>query len=269
MRNQAVALTKMDLSLVVLGEQAMDTFDRLLEHNFMRRKIKMTEPARRKHNDLQVLLQYLILRHRPETGFSGTEIMSFCDDLKNGEPELPVDELSTLLDYLDAALPEKRQYLKKVHIPVVLYVARNAMEMGMAPDSFRLRLDEFFWRLEERQDYMDTYRSGSAKRSNVQPRVRILSEILDGYDAETESMARAEAEAADVDVGAATDVANGNADDTDADSDKADVTVEAHDNTKGRASESDGNVSQKTVSGTNTPKPKAGKSKSKRKPRNK
>jgi hypothetical protein len=205
MRNQAVALTKMDLSLVMLGEQAMDTFDRLCEHNFMKRKIKMTEPARRKHTDIQVLLQYMILRHRPEMGFSGTEIMSFCDDIKNGEPELPADELSTLLDYLDKALPEKRKYLKKVHIPVVLYVAQTAIEMGMPPDSFGRRLDEFFEHLQERQDYMDTYRSGSAKRTNVQPRVRILSEILNGYDAEAERTARAEAEVADGNVGIAAD----------------------------------------------------------------
>jgi hypothetical protein len=193
MRNQAVALTKMDLSLVMLGEQAMDAFDRLCEHNFMKQKIKMTEPARRKHTDLQVLLQYLILRHRPEMGFSGTEIMNFCDDIKNGEPELPVDELTSLLDYLDEALPKKRGYLKKAHIPVVLYVAQAAIDMEMHPDTFGQRLDEFFERLQERQDYTDTYRSGSSKRSNVQPRVRILSEILNGYDAEVDRAARAAA----------------------------------------------------------------------------
>jgi hypothetical protein len=195
MRNQAVALTKMDLSLVVLGEQAMDTFDRLLEHNFMKQKIKLTEPARRKHNDLQVLLQYLILRYRPEMGFSGTEIMSFCDEIKNGEPELPADEISEVLNYLDEALPEKCKYLKKAHIPVTLFVARAAIDMGMPPDSFGRRLDGFFEHLEENTEYVATYSSGSAKRSSVQPRVKILSGILDGYDAEAERAAKAAAEA--------------------------------------------------------------------------
>jgi hypothetical protein len=206
MRNQAVALTKMDLSLVVLGEQAMDTFDRLCEHNFMVQKIKMTEPARRKHTDLQVLLQYLILRYRPEMGFSGTEIMSFCDDIKNSEAELPADGLSVLLDYLDAALPEKRKYLKKAHIPVVLYVAQTAIDMGMPPANFGRRLDEFFEHLDENQEYVATYRSGSSKRTSVQPRVRILGEILNGYDAESEIAAmtstndRTEAEMESVDA---------------------------------------------------------------------
>lgn len=85
MRNQAVSLTKMDLSLVMLGETAMNTFAELCAHSFMQDKIKLTEPARRKHDDLQILLQYIILCQRPECGFSGTEIMSLCDDIKNGE----------------------------------------------------------------------------------------------------------------------------------------------------------------------------------------
>jgi hypothetical protein len=39
MRNQAAPLSKMDLSLVMLGEQAMDTFAELCNHDFMMNKI--------------------------------------------------------------------------------------------------------------------------------------------------------------------------------------------------------------------------------------
>jgi hypothetical protein len=46
-------------------------------------------------------------------GFSGAEIMGYCDDIKSGETDIPSAKLSALLDYLDAAVPEKRQYLKK------------------------------------------------------------------------------------------------------------------------------------------------------------
>jgi len=35
MRNQAVSLSKMDLSLVMLGEEAMNVFAELCDHNFM------------------------------------------------------------------------------------------------------------------------------------------------------------------------------------------------------------------------------------------
>lgn len=180
MRNQAVALSKMNLSLVMLGEEAMDIFAKLCDHAFMREKIKLTAPARRKHDDLSVLLQYLILRAKPDMGFSGAEIMSFCDDIKNSEADIPVDELTALLDYLDEALPEKRAYLKKVHIPVVMYVAQLAKGKGTDAEEFGLRLDTFFERLSEDGVYMAACRSGSAKRASVQTRVQFMSEMLDG-----------------------------------------------------------------------------------------
>jgi hypothetical protein len=180
LRNQAVPLSKMDLSLVMLGERAMNTFTKLCDHDFMQNKIKLTAPARRKHDDLSVLLQYLILRSKPDMGFHGAEIMGYCDDIKNDEAELPGEEVAALLDYLDVALPEKRAYLKKVHIPVVLYVAQLAIEKDIAPEEFGLRLDAFFENLPGDGEYMAACRSGSAKRTNVQTRVQLMSGMLDG-----------------------------------------------------------------------------------------
>ena len=176
MRNQAVALTKIDLSLVMLGEAAMDVFNSLCAHSFMMEKIKLTVPARRKHDDLRILLQYLILRQRPEMGFSGNEIMSFCDDIKNGEAQVDAEGVVEVMDYLDTALPEKRQYLKKLHVPVVMYVAEKAMQEGVSPAEFGERLDAFFETAAENAEYVEACTSGSAKRSNVQTRVRIISE---------------------------------------------------------------------------------------------
>ena len=178
MRNQAAPLSKMDLSLVILGEEAMNSFDKLCNHQFMTEKIKLTQPAVRKHDDLRILLQYLILRDMPDAGFSGTEIMNLCDDIKNGEAEVPLEELTALLDYLNEAVPEKRKYLKKVHIPIVLNAAKAAQEKGMPPEELGARLDAFFEGLEPDGVYMTACQSGSAKRSNVQMRITLMDEML-------------------------------------------------------------------------------------------
>lgn len=182
MRNQAVSLTKMDLSLVMLGEAAMNTFAELCVHSFISTKIKLTEPARRKHVDLQILLQYLLLRQRPESGFSGTEIMSLCDDIKNGEASIDAEDITRVLDYLDEALAEKRQYLKKVHVPIVLHVAQAAMQQGIAAEVFSFMLDEFFEFLPRNLEYASACKSGSAKRSNVQFRIKGMISILDDVE---------------------------------------------------------------------------------------
>lgn len=178
MRNQAVSLSKMDLSLVVLGQKAMDVFAELCGHDFILNKIKMTEPARRKHNDLQVILQYLLLCKRPDAGFSGAEIMTLCDDIKNGEVVISKDEIKNVLDYLSEALPEKRQYLKKVHVPIVLYTAQEAMKQKISAEKFGATLDSFFETLPENVAYMESCKAGSSKRTHVQVRLNEMSSVI-------------------------------------------------------------------------------------------
>ena len=179
MRNQAAALSKMDLSRVLLGEQYLSEFQKLCTHPFLTDKIKLTEPARRKNEDLLVLLQYLLLLKRPDAGFSGVAVMSLCDDINSGEIDLSDANLSLILTYLDDAFTEKRQYFKKAHIPVAMYVANQAIEKGFLADSFAPLLDEFFENLEPDGEYMTACKSGSSKRTNVQARLRIMSEILE------------------------------------------------------------------------------------------
>ena len=185
MRNQAAPLTKMDLSLVMLGETAMDSFDRLCRHPLMTEKIKLTAPAVRKHDDLRILLQYIILRDRPESGFSGTEIMSLCDDIKNNEAEIAVDDIAAILDFLNEALPEKRKYMKKIHVPIVLYTARAAKENRMSAEEFGKRLDRFFEDSDANAVYMESCQSGSAKKSNIKNRITLMSEMLNGDASES------------------------------------------------------------------------------------
>jgi hypothetical protein len=178
MRNQAVSLSKIDLSLVVLGERAMNILAGLCEHDFMLKKIKLTMPARRKHDDLRILLQYIILRLKPDMGFSGTEIMNLCDDIKNEEVAFNPTEIENVLDYLSAAFLEKKNYLKKVHVPIVMYTARAAKEKGMSPEDFHYKLEQFFEHLDSNGEYMSACKSGSAKRASVQLRIKIMGEIL-------------------------------------------------------------------------------------------
>jgi hypothetical protein len=149
-----------------------------MQHAFITKKIKLTQPARLKHEDMQILLQYMILRFKPEMGFSGTDIMNLCDDIKSGEVNIPIPEINSVMDYLNTVFSEKRQYLKKVHVPVVMYTAQAAIEKDIDAKEFGILLDKFFESLDENGEYMLACKSGSAKRTSVQSRVRVMGYVL-------------------------------------------------------------------------------------------
>ncbi|MEG1774428.1 MAG: DUF262 domain-containing protein [Oscillospiraceae bacterium] len=180
MRNQAVALSKMDLSRVMLGEDAMNTLTNLCAHPFFTDKIKLTEPARRKNEDLQMLLQYMIVDKGDQSGLSGKAIMSLCDDIKNGEVALDAGEIKGLMDYLNDAVLEKKQYLKKAQIPIVMSIGAAAKAQGVPATEFGARLDRFFETIQPDGEYMQACKSGSAKKANVQLRMDTMREKVLG-----------------------------------------------------------------------------------------
>jgi hypothetical protein len=186
MRNQAQPLTKMDLSLVQLGDKAMETFNKLLDHNFIKERIKLTTPAKRKHDDLAILLQYMILNSGLDKGFSGKAILDFCELIKSGKIAIPEKELTELMDYLDKTLDGYDKRIKKVHVPVLMAVAQRSKNSGFTPNKFRFRLELFFDLIEGEPEceYMLACKSGSAKKANVQRRIEIMSEVLEGDDPE-------------------------------------------------------------------------------------
>ena len=169
-----VILNKMDLSRVLLGEEAMTKFETWANSDFILNKVKITHPARNKYHDIQVLIEYMMLIKNPNTGFSGAEIMTFCNDTKNGAINISDIDMDAVLNYLDASVSEKKQYLKKVHLPMVLDVAVTVLKNGMAASVFGEKLDKFFEELPCNIEYMTTCQSGSSKAANVKKRLGII-----------------------------------------------------------------------------------------------
>ena len=178
MRNQAAPLTKMDLSPVVLGEEAMRELDELCQHSFFKAKFLPTPSSIRKRDDLKIILQYFILRTGQDAGFSGAEIMSICDDIKNGEVEIGAERVVKILNYLDEAIPQKTAYLRIIHIPSIMFIAQQAKEKGIQPADFGKRLFDFFMTTARDSEFTAACQQGSAKKTNVQTRVRLMNQIL-------------------------------------------------------------------------------------------
>ena len=176
MGNQSVPLSNVHFLPVVLGEYIMNQFNELCTHSFITERMKLTTSQFRKRDDLKIIVQSLILNSDCDMGFSGKEIISFCDMIRDEAEKVNYEEIGDILDYLYFAIPEKRAYLRAVHVPIIMHVARKAKNAGVMQLEFGEKLDNFF--LSRNEEYAAASLQGSARKANIQTRVRIMSEIL-------------------------------------------------------------------------------------------
>ena len=176
MGNQSVPLSTVNFLPVVLGEYIMERFNNLCNHPFFIESVQLTTPALRKRDDLKLIIQYLILKSGLDIGFGGKDIIDFCDMIHSDAKLASYHDTEEVMTYLTQAIPDKRSYFKVMHVPIIMYVASQAMQKGMVATEFGEKLDAFF--MSENEDYKNASMAGSAKKSNVKERVRILSTIL-------------------------------------------------------------------------------------------
>ena len=174
--NQSVPLSSAELLRSSLGQQTMNRVQELTDHDFMATKIKITKPGRRKYVDFEILIQYAMLQsaynENKEIGFSKLERDSFCDDLKADHQMLKADEIEKVLDYLNEAVPAKRDYLKKANLPIIFLIANLAMNENVLADRFFEWVDDTFKRLSNDGEYIRLCKS--YKRSDVQGRLEMV-----------------------------------------------------------------------------------------------
>ena len=177
MGNQSAPLTKTDLLPVVLVENIMLEFNRMAAHPFFTERIKMGLPGRRKRDDLKVLVHYLILHSKRSMGFSGKEIISFCDDIRSGEIHVSYDKVLELMDYLCNVMTTGRAYLKLIHVPTIMYVAQQALSKQIDADLLADKFDDFFMNISE--EYISACRQNAYTKHNVHLRTEMMLSILE------------------------------------------------------------------------------------------
>jgi hypothetical protein len=77
---------------------------------------------------------------------------------------------------LDKAFTSKEVYLKKLHLPMIAHCAEYAQSKGATPQQFKESLEKFF--ASENASYKKASDSGTASRSNVNTRTRIMFEYI-------------------------------------------------------------------------------------------
>jgi len=172
MRNQAVALTKIELTRALMGSEALRTIINLVQHPIFD---KLGLSSSKSYRDQQVALEILILETGENLSFEGSDLMQFAEKCKrNGISKETTETLTKVFDYMDAAIP-KKMTVAKVHVPMLYMVAKNAMNDSVASEKFFKWMRKFF--KENRgadNEYTNACDSGLLQKAKIQTRIKYM-----------------------------------------------------------------------------------------------
>lgn len=190
MRNQAVSLSSLELTRVLMGSQVLDKLKGLLRHSFLTETLRLSETAKNKYTDQQLLIQFLISEMKPELGFSGKEIMNFAEKTlrDNGVPQDVEEKVSKVMTYLHDAIGENpseevtKLIKKRIHIPMLYLVARDALEQNVNQEVFYAWMMQFSNDINQNTtEYTNATRAGSARKGNVDIRKNYIEDNFAKY----------------------------------------------------------------------------------------
>jgi hypothetical protein len=176
--NNGVSLTKMELSRALAGSKVMSFIEEIANTKFFSQTVNLTDSARNRYGDQEVIMQIVSLLYNQEIpGLSGKELQELAQELRDtGIPEDVMKDIRLTTQYLEQALPAREKFLKKINIPMIFIVAKQALADAIAPDTFGGWVQTFFRNQKPGDNYGVNCSSGSAKKEKVKARIDILME---------------------------------------------------------------------------------------------
>lgn len=185
--NNGVPLNTIEITRALLGNKIISFLKDITDHPFFQHKINMSASAKKRYTDQELVLQILRLIYHPGEGLSSKEMKPFVEELKSEDLKAKLkSSMDNALYYLNEAFPKKKKFLKKLHVPMLfnltLYIIHNNLISKIPAIRFGDWAVGFFENPPE--DYKQAGQSGSARKENVQTRLRSMKEHFSNYFAE-------------------------------------------------------------------------------------
>lgn len=180
--NNGVALKPIETTRAILGNKTIKFITQITSTPFFVHKANITKSARRRYIDQELVLQILMLISIPNTGFTSKEIKAFAKTL--AEKSLRTELKATMENvcyYLNGAYLKKEKFLKKVNLPMIFKLVYD-----IQVNKYPIYNSDFYdWSVLFFENTSDTYKlacvAGSARKENVQKRLRIMQESFNEY----------------------------------------------------------------------------------------
>ncbi|WDL98874.1 DUF262 domain-containing protein [Alicyclobacillus sp. ALC3] len=181
--NNGVPLRPIETTRALLGKSALEFVENLAKVPFFQDKLNLSKAARNHFVDQELVLQILALLNDPKTGFGKKDMKEFVEKLRDDhERDRFKSQFTNVCFYLNEAFPsEKEKLLRKVHIPMLFKLTLDMQhrKIDIPAEMFGEWAKGFLQSPPEA--YVEAYTSGSAKKENVQKRLRIMNEEFEKH----------------------------------------------------------------------------------------
>lgn len=185
--NNSTPLTKAQVAKAKVGTDIAVFINRLLDSKFMSESCNFSKAQRKNSDDQRVILQSAMLFDRNYRGMeindlSEKSIMEYAEKLKNNFSAKEENILLSAFEYLsDAFPPEVNKNLRKIVLPMVIYMADYAIDKDIKGMYFRQWIDFFFSEDELLEEFNRNCGSGSTKLVKADTRLAILAISFANY----------------------------------------------------------------------------------------
>ncbi|MBO5031673.1 MAG: DUF262 domain-containing protein [Lachnospiraceae bacterium] len=175
--NSGVALSAIQKGKAKLGTEMIEFLNSLLSGNFFTQAINITESQALKEDDLLMLMQGMALldqRHeqREFKNISAATMLAYAESIRGTYNDNKREMLLEIVDFLNKAFTTKNKFLRKNNTPIVIVMAKIALEQEIEPEAFRAFINDFANSLYPA--YEEASGSGNVKIVNVNMRLRVM-----------------------------------------------------------------------------------------------
>lgn len=183
--NNSTPLSPIQKCRSVLGMELSGWLRGLCQSDFIAHSVCLTVAQARREADLEVLLQSMLLLDARHEGYeyksiSTAEVTRYCSCIRENYNDDKRAMFEEVMGYLDNAFAgEKHKFLRKSNIPMVVMLAKTAMEKKIKAEDFKVFIDKF--NSYECPKYQENMGAGNVKRQKVQGRLLAIAEDFEEH----------------------------------------------------------------------------------------
>jgi hypothetical protein len=183
--NNSTPLSPIQKCRSVIGMDMSKWLRGICESDFIAHSVCLTVAQARREADLEVVLQSMLLLDARHEGYeyksiSTAEVTRYCSAIRDSYNDDKKLMFEQVMGYLSEAFAgERHKFLRKSNVPMVVVLAKVAMEKDIVPADFKVFIDSF--NSYENPKYQDNMGAGNIKRQKVEGRLEAIAEDFEEH----------------------------------------------------------------------------------------